>query len=282
MMRATPIPAASFIVDPLTLHFFQLGVLASLLVMLAGAGVGFSITLQREAYMGHGLGQAMLAGVAIGALYDLPISIAAIIGSIIAAGTIKLMSRLTLVSADTAIAVVSSTAFATGVAVVSANRERGTNITNILFGNVLGVSPSDIVIITVAAVSSWMFAWSSARRYIATAGSRRVAVAHGIPVARLEILRTATVAIVVATSVQVVGVSLAVVSLVFPAAIASAVSRTVAGIHAVAAASAALIAVVGMYISYWFDLASGPAVVLTATATWVLATIGARVFRPAA
>lgn len=282
MMRATPIPAASFIVDPLTLHFFQLGVLASLLVMLAGAGVGFSITLQREAYMGHGLGQAMLAGVAIGALYDLPVSIAAIIGSIIAAGTIKLMSRLTLVSADTAIAVVSSTAFATGVAVVSANRERGTNITNILFGNVLGVSPSDIATITVAALSSWMFAWSSARRYIATAASRRVAVAHGIPVARLEILRTATVAVVVATSVQVVGVSLAVVSLVFPAAIASAVSRTVAGIHAVAAASAALIAVVGMYISYWFDLASGPAIVLTATATWVLATIGARVFRPAA
>jgi ABC-type Mn2+/Zn2+ transport system permease subunit len=259
------------ITEPLQLRFFQLGLLAAVLTMVAGAGVGFTVVMRREAYFGQGLGQAMIAGVAIGAFLNLPAAPSAFLGAVVAAALIALMSRGRLVGSDTAITVVASTAFALGVAVISSDRDRGVNVSNVLFGNVLGVTGSDIVTLAAAGGIAWGFSWSTARRLALSAAAPQVANAHGVPVARLELLRTLVLALVTAAAVQVVGVTLVVVALVFPAATASLLARTVASVQALSLGIGAVTGAVGMYVSYWNDLASGPAIVLTAATGFVFA-----------
>jgi ABC-type Mn2+/Zn2+ transport system permease subunit len=263
MNRAALVSAVSLF-EPLQLQFFQLGLLAAVLTLLAGAGVGFTVVLRRETYFGQGVGQAMIAGVAVGTFFELP----AAAGSLAAAAMIAVLARFRRVESDTAIAVVASSAFALGVAVISSDRERGVNITNVLFGNVLGVTVADVATLALAALAAWGLALLAVRRLTLISAAPRVAVAHGVAVARLELARTVTLAGVTAAAVQVVGVTLVVVALVLPAATAALVARTLLGFHAVAASAAVLVGVVGMYVSYWSDIASGPAIVLTAAAVF--------------
>jgi manganese/iron transport system permease protein len=267
MNRAALVSAVSLF-EPLQLQFFQLGLLAAVLTLLAGAGVGFTVVLRRETYFGQGVGQAMIAGVAVGTFFELPAAAAALAGSLAAAAMIAVLARFRRVESDTAIAVVASSAFALGVAVISSDRERGVNITNVLFGNVLGVTVADVATLALAALAAWGLALLAVRRLTLISAAPRVAVAHGVAVARLELARTVTLAGVTAAAVQVVGVTLVVVALVLPAATAALVARTLLGVHAVAASAAVLVGVVGMYVSYWSDIASGPAIVLTAAAVF--------------
>jgi ABC-type Mn2+/Zn2+ transport system permease subunit len=270
-MSVTSTLLAVSVTEPLKLRFFQFGLLAAILAMAAGAAVGFPVVMKREAYFGQGVGQAMIAGVAVGAFLDLPAAPSAFLGAAVAAVLITLLGRRRLVGSDTAIAVVASTAFALGVAVISSDRERGINVSNVLFGNVLGVTGGDVLTLLVATVVAWLFTWWAGRRLALSAAVPQVAAAHGVPVARLEFLRTLVLALVTATTVQVVGVTLVVVALVFPAATASLLARTLASTQVTALLTGVLTGAVGMYISYWTDIASGPAIVLTAAGALILA-----------
>ncbi len=263
--------------EPLYLPFFQLGLFAAVLTMIAGSGMGFTIVMRREAYLGHGVGQAMIAGVAIGAFFDLPAAVSALTGSLVSAALIAALGRLRGLTSDTAIAMVSSCAFALGVAIISSDRERGINVSNVLFGNVLGVTKLDVAVLAAAALMSWIFALATTRKLALSAGAPRVAVAHGVYIKRAEIARTIVLAGITAASVQIVGVTLVVVALTLPAAAASFVARTISGIHTVSLVLAVMIGAVGMYISYWYDIASGPAIVLTAGVAFVAALIAGAV-----
>lgn len=259
--------------DPLALRFFVFGLLASALALLAGAAAGFGVVLRGESYLGQGIGQAMIAGVAVGSLLGAGVTPAAFAGAALAAICITLISRSKLLRVDTVIAVVSSTSFSLGVAVISSNRSSSVNITNVLFGNVLGVGGTDVLLLGLVALLAWGFAVFTTRRLTLAACAPSVAVAHRAGSARLGAARVLVLAVVVAASVQVVGVTLVVVALVFPAATASLTTRTLFASHLVAAVVACCAALIGMYVSYWADIASGPAIVRTATVLLLAAAL---------
>lgn len=264
--------AAQFITDPLSLRFFQLGVLASVLTMIAGSGVGFFVIMRRESYLGHGIGQAMIAGLAVGSLLDVPPAVSALAAAVLAAGLINLFGKTKMFGADVSIAIVSTGVFSLGVAIISANRDRGINITNALFGNVLGVSWLDIATLIAASFVAWGFNYVNGRRLLLATVSPQVAKSHGIRTNQVEFLQGVALAAVVSAGVQVVGVNLVVVALVFPASIAAKLARTLAGVNLVSVISAMGIGVFGMYVSYWADLASGPSIVLVAFALYVVSS----------
>jgi ABC-type Mn2+/Zn2+ transport system permease subunit len=271
--------ALTWLTEPYQFGFFVRGLITAVLVLIGGAMLGFGVLTRRTAYFGQGVSQAMLAGVALGASFSLGSTVSAFAAALVAAALITLLARTGRIGTDAAIAVVSSALFSIGVVVISSDRSRAVNLTNLLFGNVLGVTWSELAVLAVAVAGASCFSIYHGRQLALAAIAPQVAAAHGVPVRRLELLRQLTLALVTAASVQVVGVTLVVAALVLPAAVGTVLTRTLGGAHVVAVTAACITGVAGLYVSYWFDLASGPAVVLTGTTLYLAALIVARLTR---
>lgn len=247
--------------------------------MVAGAVLGFGILTRRAAYFGQGISQSMLAGVAFGALIGVGVTVSAFAGAVLAAVLITVLGRVRGLGPEAAVAIVASAALSLGVAVVSADRSRAVNLTNVLFGNVLGVTVDELVVLGFAVVAAVLFSVLNGRRLALSAAAPQVALAHGVAVNRIEFARTLVLALVTAASVQVVGITLVVAALVLPAAAAAVLTRSLGGFHLVAVVAAAVTAVVGLYVSYWVNIPSGPAVVLSGTGLYIIAILVAALRR---
>jgi ABC-type Mn2+/Zn2+ transport system permease subunit len=250
------------VADPLGLRFFVLGLLASVLAVGSGGLLSPVAMLRQEAYLTQGIGQSMVAGAAVGALVDLGAAPGGFLSALLAAALVSLFSRARFVSNSSAVAVVSSLFFAAGVALISADRERGINVSNLLFGNILGVSPQDLLILSASALLAGFLVARMGRRFVLCAASDDLAQVHGVPVKRLEFLRLCITAATVAASVQVVGVSLSVVALTVPYLVAAPFVKRLGGLLAWSTFVGAFIGTVGMYVSYYADIPSGPAIVM--------------------
>ena len=262
------------VLEPLGYEFFPRALLAAVLVLVLGSLAGPGVRARRQVYLGHGVSQAMLLGVAVAAVQGTRswlVPLAATLAAVVAAGLVALLERH--LESDVAIAVTGSGMLAVGVTVLSVLRERTVNVSNLLFGNVLGVSWSDVAVLGATVVVTGVFYISAARRLALLGVSRDVAVAHGVRVRRLEVVQTIAVAASVAAFVQVAGTLLAVSALVLPTAIAQLRSRTLVSVHVIGALAAIFAAVTGLYVSYWTDIPSGPATSLVLTAVLLVALV---------
>ena len=250
------------VADPLGLKFFVLGLLASVLAVGSGGLLSPVAMLRQEAYLTQGIGQSMVAGAAVGALVDLGAAPGGFLSALLAAALVGFISRARFVSNSSAVAVVSSLFFAAGVALISADRERGINVSNLLFGNILGVSPKDLLTLSVSTLLAGFLVARMGRRSVLCAISDDLAQVHGVPVKRLELLRLCITAATVAASVQVVGVSLSVVALTVPYLVVAPFVRRLGGLLVWSTFVGAFIGTVGMYVSYYADIPSGPAIVM--------------------
>lgn len=264
-------PLVDRIVEPLGLGFFVNGLFAAILAFAACAMFGLPVLLRQEAYLAQGVGQSMVAGAALAAWIGFASTPMAFVSAVCAALLVGLVSKRAFVSASSATAIVSCAMLAIGVALISADRERSVNVSNVLFGNVLGVSSGDLMLLTISTAVSALFVGLFGRRMFLGASSAMVASVHGERGRFLEQVRLVLLALVVATSVQVVGVSLVVSALVFPVLIVAPYVRSLRAMLLLPPLVGALIGAVGMYVSYYVDLPSGPAMVLTATAAFALA-----------
>ena len=261
----------NLVVDPLGLGFFVNGLLAAVLAFTACAMFGLPVLLRQEAYFAQGVGQSMVAGSALAAWVGFASVPMAFVSAVCAALLVGLVSRRAFVSASSATAIVSCAMLAFGVALISADRERSVNVSNVLFGNVLGVSSGDLVLLAVCAVVSALFVGFFGRRMFLGASSAMVASVHGERGRLLEQSRLVLLALVVAASAQVVGVSLVVSALVFPVLIVAPYVRSLRAMLLLPPLVGATIGTLGMYVSYYVDLPSGPAMVLTATLMFAVA-----------
>jgi manganese/iron transport system permease protein len=253
----------NLLLDPLGYAFFPRALLASILVMILGALTGPGVRARRQVYLGQGVSQSMLVGVAAAAVGGASGVLAAALSACMAAACITLLSRR--LETEVAIATVAGLLLSLGVTVLSVRRDRAVNVSNLLFGNVLGVSWGDVVALAGVVVLTGGFFVLSARRLALLGVSREVARAHGMRVGALEAAQTVAVAVSVAAFVQVAGTLLAVSALVLPTAVAHVLCRSVRGVHIIGAAVAVGAATIGLYASYWWDIPSGPAITITAT-----------------
>jgi manganese/iron transport system permease protein len=251
------------ILEPLGYEFFPRALLASVLVMVLGALAGPGVMARRQVYLGQGVSQSMLVGVAAAAVGGASGVLAAALAAIAAAGGVTLLSRR--METDVAIATVAGLLLSVGVSVLSLRRDRAVNVSNLLFGNVLGVAWGDVVALAVVAAVTGGFFLLAARNLALLGLSREIARSHGVRVGVLETVQTIAVAVAVATFVQVAGTLLAVSALVLPTAVAHVFGRSVWQVHLYGTVSAIAAAVVGLYISYWWDIPSGPSVTLVVT-----------------
>jgi ABC-type Mn2+/Zn2+ transport system permease subunit len=252
----------NIITEPWRYQFFPVAVLASMLVLALGAVVGVSLKEREQIYLGQGVSQSMLAGAIISASSGVTGVLGAFIAAILSSLVSYMLGKRRVDGENVSIAITSSAFLSIGVAVLSMRRERALNTTNLLFGNVLGADWTQVTTTAAVLVLAGVFYVKYARRLSLIGMSREVAGGAGLKVRTLEITHALCVAAAVAVSVHTAGVLLTIASLVIPGAIARCWTKTLLGMYAASTVSAVVVAFLGIYVSYYTDIPSGPAVCL--------------------
>lgn len=260
-----------FITSPFAYSFMQRGFLAALLVGVLCSVVGVYIVLRGMAFLGDALAHAILPGVAIAYLLGGNLILGAFVAAIAVAIGIGFFSNEGTIKEDTAIGILFSAAFALGVALISSIRTYAVDLSHILFGNVLGVSVNDLIFTAVLTVIILIIVAVNYKQFMVISFDPILATMMRLPVQFLRYLMLVMLGLTVVVSIQTVGVGLAAAMLVTPAASAYLLTRRLPSMMIVSAVIGALSSLVGLYVSYYINIASGSAIVLTATFIFFLA-----------
>ena len=243
------------------------------MVGIVCAVVGTYVVLRGIAFIGDAIAHAGFPGVVVAYMLGFPLYIGAAIAAVATALSIGFVTRKAGIRQDTAIGVLFAGTFAFGVFLFSGIQGYVADLFSFLFGNVLAIGPEDLVallllgggvLITVAVL------W---KELLYATFDPLGAAASGIKVERLEYLFLALVALTIVVSLQAVGIILVVAMLVTPAATAQLLAVRFTRLMLLAAVIGVVSAVIGLYASYWLDVASGATIVLVQTLLFALALV---------
>ena len=259
------------LLQPLRYPFMVRGLLASLMVGTLCAVVGTYVVLRGMAFFGDALAHAILPGIAIAYLMDINLFWGALAMSLLTAVGIGYLSRRGQVKEDTAIGVIFAASFALGVALLSTVQTYSVDLTHILFGNVLGVSDTDLWLTAGLGLLVLLAVVFLYKELLVVSFDPILAATMRLPSNLLDYFLLVLIALTVVVSLQTVGVALMVAMLVTPAATAYLLTRRLWHMMLVGAAIGAVSSVAGLYVSFYVNIASGAAVVLVCTFFFVLA-----------
>lgn len=259
----------SYLTEPFQYDFFARALVVTLLIGALAGAIGPFVLVRKMAYIGQGMSQSVLGGVALGVTYGIDLYLGATVSAIASAALIYVVRNRGL-PIDTAIGIVASSVFASGVAVVSSSRDRRLNTTNLLFGNVLGVDTEDIVLVVVVSVIAAFMLFRNYKSLLAATHNLAVATAHGVRGRLMEFVFNALLAMVVVTALRVLGVLLVAATLLIPAATATSTFRSFGQITVASILLGIAFAAIGLFISFHRNISSGPAIVLVGAAVFAL------------
>ncbi|MFM7173266.1 MAG: metal ABC transporter permease [Caldilinea sp.] len=259
-----------FFWEPLHYPFMVRALLASILVGVLCPVVGSYMVLKGLSFFGDALAHAILPGVVLAFLLGWPMAAGALVAALVAAFLIGFISQRSSLQEDTAIGVVFAGAFALGVALLSTLNNYTVDLAHILFGDVLGVSARDLWVICGLGVVVLGVIVALYKELLVLTFDPMLALVLRLPATALRYLLLGMVALTVVMSLQTVGIALVLAMLVTPAAAARMVTRRLPAMMALAAGIGVFANVTGLYLSYYWNIASGPTMVLVATALFGL------------
>ncbi len=267
----------TWLLEPLHYAFMQRGFLAAVMVGIVCAVIGTYVVLRGMAFFGDALAHSILPGIAVGYLvnggdrgalfwWSLGTAILAALG-------IGTVSRRTQVKEDTAIGIIFAGAFALGIALISTVRSYSVDLAHFLFGDVLGVSTGDLWLTGIFGGLILLTVLALYEPFLVVSFDPIFARTLRLPVDFFDSLLLILIAIAIVVSLQTVGVALMVAMLITPAATAYLLARRLPVMMGLAAFLASLAGIIGLYLSYYFSVASGAAIVLVSTLFFALAAI---------
>jgi manganese/iron transport system permease protein len=264
----------TWLIEPLSYPFMLRGLAAGVLVGIVCAVVGTYVVLRGMAFFGDALAHTVLPGVALGYLVSggtrEPLFWWALGTAVLASLGIGAISKNARIKEDTAIGVVFAGMFALGIAIISTVRSYAVDLSHFLFGDVLGVTNRDLILTLVFGGIVLLLVFIFYKEFLTLSFDPVLAATLRMPVDLLNNLLLAMIAVTVAISMQTVGVALMVAMLVTPAATAYLLTRRLWTMMLIAAVIGAASSVVGLYLSFYVNIASGAAIVLTATAIFIV------------
>lgn len=261
-----------FLLDPLT-SGTTIRALSEITVLgIVSGAIGCWIVLYRLSYSAESLAHGLFPGLVIAALVGAPLLLGGAIGVLVAATLIVIATRLADESADTAIAVVITALFGTGV-LLALSPSSPPGIQGLLFGDLLGVTFMDVAIAAAVGAAVLATLWVLHDRLLAVGFDRGSEQSLGVSVTTLNLILLALVAVTILVAVQSLGNLLVAAILVGPAAAARQVTRRIGPMMAVAVAVAVASGIVGIYASYHLRTAAGASVVVAMLGFYLLAAL---------
>jgi manganese transport system permease protein len=257
---------------PLQHEFMVKAILVSALVGLVCAVLSCYMTLKSWALMGDAVSHAVMPGVVIAYVLKIPLAVGAFVfgvGSVIAIGFIKAQTRI---KEDTVIGLVFTGFFALGLVLVS-KTPSGVDLTHILFGNVLGISDSDIIQTVIISIITLVTIAIFRKDLLLFCFDPTHARSIGLNTGALHYTLLSLLSLTAVAGLQTVGIILVVAMLVTPGATAYLLTDRFDHMLLLAMASGIFSSVIGTYISYHIDGATGGCIVVVQTLLFVLAMI---------
>jgi len=251
------------LLEPYQFEFFRNGLLVATIAGALCGLVGVYVVQRGMSYIGHGLSHAIFGGFAASALLGVNYFLGAGIWGIASALMINAVTRKRKIGADAAIGVITTASFALGLALFALFGRSGRSFDAALFGSILGVSRSDVLVVAGVAVAAVTVIFFQYRPLLFTTFDPEVAGASGVNVARVDALLMLVLAATILATMQVLGVTLVAASVVIPAVVARMLTDSFAQMLILATAIGGACGAIGMNVSYQVDVQSGPTIVLT-------------------
>jgi manganese/iron transport system permease protein len=275
-----------FLIGPFQYSFIVRALIVSALVGVLLPVVGAYIITRGRAFMTDALAHSIVVPVAVASLLGFTSYITAVPGGIAIALLMGFLSRHTGISEDTSIGVVFAGMFALGLIILSisidVNPGRAVNIEDLLLGQVLGVTRTDVIVslalTTVVVAGMFLFH----RHLVYTTFDPIGAQVAGVRTSLVEYLLLAMLALVIVIGLSAAGIVLVMAMLVIPSAAAYLLARRFTGVIILGAFIGVVSAVVGLYLSFYVNLPSGPAMALVACLIFGGATLHKWAFSPKA
>ncbi len=256
----------SWLLAPWRYEFFRNGMLAAVMVGALCGLIGVYVVLRRMSYIGHGLSHSIFGGAVVSYVLHWNFYLGAGMWGFVSALLINATARKRKIGADAAIGVITTASFAFGVALISRYRSFTKNFDAALFGNILAVTRADLAVILGVLLVSAVAVFFAYKQLLFTTFDPEVAPVYGVRTDRIDALFALILAATTIASMQVMGVTLIAAALVVPAVVARLLTDNFAKLLGLATALGAATGLIGMYSSFYVNVASGAMIVLVGAA----------------
>jgi manganese/iron transport system permease protein len=263
----------SLLLDPLHYEFVRNALMAGLLVGLLCPVVGSYLIVQRMALMGDVIAHSVLPGLSLSMFFGVDLIVGSFLSGLLGSFMITWIRSQSRLKADSAMALTFSSFFALGVTLITVLKNK-IDLDGFLFGDILGVTQFDIgrsLVITIVVLSAVVAFYKEMLFYTF---DKTGAQAMGLPVGRIHLFSMAAITLTIIASMQAVGVILVIAMLVGPALAAYLLVKELHHMMMLGAGFGMFSSVVGVYLSFYLNLPSGPAIVLVSTMVFLLALGG--------
>lgn len=257
--------------EPFQYEFFRHGLLVATLVGALCGMIGVSIILRRMSYIGHGLSHSVFGGAVVSYLINLNFYIGAGLWGFFSALLINATARRRNIGGDAAIGIITTASFALGVALISKSRRFTRNFEAALFGNILGVTRQDILIISAVTAVVALAMFLGYKQLLFATFDPELARVYGVPTQWVDTGFALALAATIVASMNVVGVTLIAAAIVIPPTTARLLTQSFGRLLILSTVIGAACGFFGMFLSYEYDIASGAAIVLLSAAVFATA-----------
>tara|TARA_Y100000815_G_scaffold274201_1_gene307574 strand:+ start:1030 stop:1896 length:867 start_codon:yes stop_codon:yes gene_type:complete len=261
------------LIEPLEFPFMQRAFLAAGFAAVVCALVGSFVVLKGLAFMGDAVAHSSLAGMSVAYFLGGNIFWGALGWAIPASLLITFISRRANLRLDASIGIIFASGFALGIILMSRVTGYAADLFGLLFGNVLGISWAEVALIGGIAAAVSLVIAAFYKELLFTSYDATMSAASGIPVRFMQYLLPVLVGVTTVASLKAVGIVLVLALLVTPSATAMLLARRMPSIMTYSVAVGLIATVLGLYLSFYANLPSGPSIVLVATGLFLLALL---------
>ncbi|EPP1662354.1 metal ABC transporter permease [Proteus mirabilis] len=261
-----------FFIEPFQYPFMQRAIIAAVIIGIACAILSCYMVLKGWSLMGDAISHAVLPGVVLAYVTAIPLTIGAFLSGLFcsfATGYLKEHSRI---KEDTVMGIVFSGMFAVGL-VIFASVDTDQHLMHILFGNILGITPDVLIQISAICLITITIMLVKQKDFMLYCFDPNQARIVGLPVALLHYGLLSILALTIVASMQAVGIILVVAMLISPGITAYLLTRSFSRMITLAILFSVISSVIGTFISFHIDGATGPSIVLTQAVFFIIALL---------
>ena len=262
-----------YIFGPFEYSFMVRALIVSVLVGVMCPILGAYVITRGRSFMGDALAHSVLPAMVVAFLLGISPFFAAVPAGILIALLMGAVSRRTGISEDTSIGIIFAGMFALGLVMLSRATNINVDIEDLLLGQVLGVSQTDVYVSLGLTALVLVGLYAFHRQLVYTIFDAVGAAVVGIKTRFIEYVLLALLALVIVIGIQAAGIVLVMAMLITPAAAGYLLARRFVGVMVIGAVIGAVSAIAGLYLSYYADLPSGPAMALVATGFFAVAAV---------
>lgn len=264
---------AALIIHTVTIimiEFLLPSILAGLGIALIAGPLGSFVVWRKMAYFGDTLAHASLMGLAFGFLFDVNLYLALVVCCLVLAVILVTLQRQQVVAADTLLGILAHSALSLGLVAVSFLDDVRIDLMSYLFGDLLAVSPQDLIFIYSGVVVVGLILMLFWRPLLSTTINEELASVEGHNVDLMRLILMLLVGLVIAVGMKFVGALIITSLLIIPGATARRFARTPEQMAMVASIIGMIAVLAGLSLSWHFDTPAGPSVVISAAALFLL------------